>query len=50
MKFFDWALTNGQQAAEKLDYVTLPAAVLDEVRTQLRSRMKSSSGKAITTQ
>jgi phosphate transport system substrate-binding protein len=50
LKFFDWALTNGQQAAEKLDYVPLPAAVVDEVRAQLRTRIKSLSDKAVATQ
>lgn len=50
LKFFDWALTNGQQAAESLDYIPLPAAVVDEVRTQLRTKIKSSSGKAINEQ
>jgi hypothetical protein len=47
LKFFDWALTNGQQAAENLDYVPLPAAVVDEVRAQLRTRIKSLSDKAL---
>ncbi|MGF6573136.1 phosphate transport system substrate-binding protein [Paraburkholderia sp. GAS333] len=50
LKFFDWALTNGQQAAENLDYIPLPAAVTDEVRTQLRARIKNLSSKSITTQ
>jgi phosphate transport system substrate-binding protein len=50
LKFFDWALTNGQQAAEDLDYIPLPTAVVDEVRTQLRTKLKSSSAKAITAQ
>jgi phosphate transport system substrate-binding protein len=50
LKFFDWALTNGQEAAENMDYIPLPAAIVDEVRTELRTRIKSSSGKAITLQ
>lgn len=50
LKFFDWALTNGQQAAEDLDYIPLPAAVAEDVRTQLRVRIKNTSAKTITTQ
>ncbi|REG60779.1 phosphate ABC transporter substrate-binding protein (PhoT family) [Paraburkholderia sp. BL6669N2] len=50
LKFFNWAFTNGQQAAEDLDYIPLPAAVVDEVRMQLRTRITNSSGKAITAQ
>jgi phosphate transport system substrate-binding protein len=50
LKFFDWALTNGKQAAEDLDYIPLPAAVANEVRLQLRNRIKTSSGKPITAQ
>ncbi|RKT26408.1 phosphate ABC transporter substrate-binding protein (PhoT family) [Paraburkholderia sp. RAU2J] len=50
LKFFDWALANGRQAAEDLDYVPLPAAVVDEVRAQLRSKIRSASGKAISAQ
>lgn len=50
LKFFDWALANGQQAAEDLDYIPLPAPILDEVRTQLRARIKSSPFKVSATQ
>jgi phosphate transport system substrate-binding protein len=50
LKFFDWALTNGQQAAEALDYIPLPAAIADEVRSQLRNRIKDPSSKAMTAQ
>lgn len=45
LKFLDWALTNGDKAAEDLDYVPLPEAVVSEIRTQLRVRVKSSAGK-----
>jgi phosphate transport system substrate-binding protein len=50
LKFFDWALGNGQQAAEDLDYIPLPAAIVEEVRTQLRTRIKSPATKPVTTQ
>ena len=31
LKFFDWAYTNGRQAAEDLHYVPLPAAVTAQI-------------------
>jgi phosphate transport system substrate-binding protein len=34
LKFFDWAFTNGDQAASDLEYVPLPTAVKDLVRKQ----------------
>lgn len=32
MTFFDWAFTNGDKAADELDYVALPAAVKAHIR------------------
>jgi phosphate transport system substrate-binding protein len=32
MQFFDWAFRNGQPAADQLHYITLPAAVQNQVR------------------
>jgi len=32
MSFFDWAFTNGDKAADDLDYVALPAAVKSHIR------------------
>lgn len=32
LQFFDWALTHGQQTADELDYVPLPAAAVTKVR------------------
>ena len=32
LKFFDWAFTNGDAAAKKLEYVALPASVKAQVR------------------
>ena len=31
LKFFDWAYMNGNKAAEELDYVPLPAAVIAQI-------------------
>ena len=47
LKFLDWALTNGDKAAEDLDYVPLPAAVASEIREQLRTRVKTVPAKAV---
>lgn len=47
LKFFDWAFTNGTQAAQDLDYVTLPESVMTEIRKQWRAKVKDASGKAI---
>jgi phosphate transport system substrate-binding protein len=34
LKFFDWAFKNGGQAANDLDYISLPESVVAEIRTQ----------------
>lgn len=47
LKFFNWALSNGDKTAEALDYIPLPASVITQVRTQLRTQIKDASGKAI---
>lgn len=36
VKFFDWALTNGNAAATSLDYVPLPAATKTAVRNEFK--------------
>lgn len=47
LKFFDWVFANGGRAAEALDYIPLPEAVVTAVRTQLRTQVKDASGKAV---
>jgi phosphate transport system substrate-binding protein len=47
LKFFDWAYASGDQMADDLDYVPLPAAVKDIVRKQWAA-LKDTSGKAVT--
>ncbi|CAG4887516.1 phosphate ABC transporter substrate-binding protein PstS [Paraburkholderia saeva] len=47
LKFFDWAFKNGAQAAQALDYITLPDAVVNEIRTQWRAKVKDASGKPV---
>jgi len=41
LKFFDWAYKQGDDAAAKLDYVPLPAAVKDLVRKQWATNIQS---------
>ena len=47
LKFFDWAFKNGNQTAQELDYITLPDAVVSEIRTQWKAKVKDASGKPI---
>lgn len=47
LKFFDWAFTNGEKAAQALDYIPLPDSAVTEIRSQWRSRVKDTSGKAV---
>ncbi|MGF6777863.1 phosphate ABC transporter substrate-binding protein PstS [Paraburkholderia sp. GAS334] len=47
LKFFDWAFKNGSQAANDLDYITLPESVVSEIRTQWKSKVKDASGKSL---
>jgi phosphate transport system substrate-binding protein len=47
LKFFDWAFSNGDKAADDLDYVALPASVKELVRRQWTNQIKDASGKAI---
>jgi phosphate transport system substrate-binding protein len=47
LKFFDWAFKNGTQAANDLDYISLPDSVTAEIRSQWKSKVKDAAGKAI---
>jgi len=47
MKFFDWALKNGQKMAEELDYVPLPESVVKLINDEWRAQVKDGSGKAL---
>jgi phosphate transport system substrate-binding protein len=47
LKFFDWAFKNGTQAANDLDYISLPDSVTAEIRSQWKSKVKDATGKAI---
>jgi phosphate transport system substrate-binding protein len=41
LRFFDWAFTNGDESAVKLDYVPLPATVKEMVRKQWAATLKA---------
>ncbi|WP_206999700.1 phosphate ABC transporter substrate-binding protein PstS [Trinickia mobilis] len=47
LKFFDWAFKNGTQAADNLDYISLPESVVSEIRSQWKAKVKDASGKAV---
>jgi len=47
LKFFDWAFRSGGQAAQDLDYITLPESVINEIRAQWRSKVKDGAGKPV---
>ena len=46
LKFFEWALSNGDKMSTELEYVPLPDSVKALVRREWAS-IKDSSGKAI---
>jgi phosphate transport system substrate-binding protein len=46
LKFFRWALNNGQKLAVELDYVPMPANVVKQIEASW-SNIKDSSGKAV---
>lgn len=47
LKFFDWAMKNGQKMASELDYVPIPDAVVKVINDAWKARIKDASGKAI---
>ncbi|CAH2783198.1 MAG: Phosphate ABC transporter, substrate-binding protein PstS (TC 3.A.1.7.1) [uncultured Caballeronia sp.] len=47
LKFFDWAFKNGGQAANDLDYISLPDSVVSQIKTRWKAKVKDASGKAI---
>ena len=40
LKFFDWSFKNGKQMAVDLDYVPLPDALVEQIRSQVWSQIK----------
>jgi phosphate transport system substrate-binding protein len=49
MKFFDWAFKNGAESARRLEYIPVPGAVHDRIRTAWAGTVKTPNGQAIWT-
>jgi phosphate transport system substrate-binding protein len=47
LKFFAWAYANGAKAAEELDFVPMPAAVVTAIESVWTKEIKDASGKPI---
>ena len=47
LKFFDWSYHNGGAAAEKLNYVPMPPAVVKLVESNWHKELKTVDGKAV---
>ena len=47
LKFFDWALKNGQKMATELDYVPMPEGVTKVIAEAWKTQLKDSAGKPI---
>ncbi len=47
MKFFDWAMKNGQKMATELDYVPMPDGVVKLVADAWKAQVKDASGKTL---
>ncbi len=47
LKFFDWALKNGQKEAAELDYVSMPENVVKMIADSWKANLRDTSGKAV---
>jgi phosphate transport system substrate-binding protein len=47
LKFFAWAYKNGGKMAESLDYVPMPANVVNDIEQYWKSEIKDASGKPV---
>ncbi|HEX7954020.1 MAG TPA: phosphate ABC transporter substrate-binding protein PstS [Burkholderiales bacterium] len=47
LKFFDWAFQSGGKMAAELNYVPMPAPVVELIRAEWKSKIKSSTGQAV---
>jgi phosphate transport system substrate-binding protein len=41
LKFFDWSFKNGKKMAADLDYVPLPDALTNQIRTRVWSQINT---------
>jgi phosphate transport system substrate-binding protein len=49
LKFFDWAYAKGTKMAAELDFVPMPAAVINQIETVWTKEIKDASGKPLFT-
>lgn len=47
LNFFNWAYNKGSQQASELDYASLPAAVVEQIRAAWKTELKDSNGVAV---
>ena len=47
LKFFDWSYANGGESAKALDYIPMPASVVDLVKKQWSTEIKGVDGKPL---
>jgi phosphate transport system substrate-binding protein len=47
LKFFDWALKNGQKMAVELDYVPMPESVISVIADAWKTQIKDAAGKPL---
>jgi phosphate transport system substrate-binding protein len=47
LKYFDWCYKNGQKAADDLDYVPMPAKVVQLIEANWKSSIKDASGQPL---
>ena len=47
LKFFDWAYAKGGKAAEELDYVPMPDAVVSQIKKVWAAEFKTADGKSL---
>ena len=50
LKFFDWSYANGDEMANKLDYVPMPDSVVKLVEKTWAKEIKGTNGKDVWTQ
>lgn len=50
LKFFAWSYAKGQQMAQDLDYVPMPANVIADIRQMWNAEIKDDSGKPVVSQ
>ena len=47
IKFFEWAFKNGEKAADELDYVAMPPAVVQLIQAEWKKSLRDPQGKPI---